>query len=82
MVPAEILVLVENFEEIWRLGLIWFLDDCPGRAVVLGQAQTAVGALGGIDDVLRLTFDDGSGGTFIQAAAALNAILEYFVSHD
>jgi hypothetical protein len=49
--------------------------------VVIGHAQTAIVALGGIDHVLVLPLGDGFRGADIFTAAAFNAILKYLVRH-
>jgi hypothetical protein len=57
------------------------LDDSPGGAMVICNTQPAADALFGVDDIGFFTLADSAGGTFERAAAALDAVFQYFISH-
>jgi hypothetical protein len=49
--------------------------------MVICNTQPAVGALFGVNDIGFFTLADSAGGTFERAAAALDAVFQYFISH-
>jgi pyoverdine/dityrosine biosynthesis protein Dit1 len=58
------------------------LDDGPGRAVVIFDAGTALGAFIRVDDILLFAFTDSTHGTLKEAAATLDAVFGYFIGHN
>jgi hypothetical protein len=58
------------------------LDDGPGRAVVIFDAGSTLGAFIRVDDVALLAFGDSTNRTLVEAAAALDAVFRDFIGHD
>jgi voltage-gated potassium channel Kch len=59
-----------------------FLDDGPGRAVVIFDAGSTLGAFIRVDDIALLAFGDSTNRTLVEAAAALDAVFRDFIGHD
>jgi hypothetical protein len=62
--------------------MVLCLDDGPGRAVVIFDAGTALGAFLRVDDIAVFTFGDSTHRTLKEAAAALDAVFGNFIGHD
>ena len=58
------------------------LDDSPGRAVVIFDAGTALGAFIRVDGILFFAFTDSVHRAFKEAAAALDTVFGDFIRHD
>jgi hypothetical protein len=59
-----------------------FFDDGPGRAVVIFDAGSTLGAFIRVDDIALLAFGDSTNRTLVEAAAALDAVFRDFIGHD
>ena len=62
--------------------MVLCLDDSPGRAVVIFDAGSTLGAFIRVDDIALLTFGDSTNRTLVEAAAALDAVFRDFIGHD
>jgi pyoverdine/dityrosine biosynthesis protein Dit1 len=62
--------------------MVLCLDDSPGRAVVIFDTGTTLGAFIRVDDILFFALTDSVHGALKEAAAATDAVFGNLIGHD